>query len=73
VPDPRRTVYELSKTFAYDRNESDVSRRTCLRGAVGGALALSMKPAAADAGAEPPSLTLADIDHMMTELSNWGR
>ena len=24
VPDPRRTVYELSKTFAHDRNESDV-------------------------------------------------
>ena len=76
MPDPRRTVYELSKTFACDRNESDISQLiTFLRGAVGGALALSMNPAAADAGAgvEPPSLTLADIDRMMTELSNWGR
>jgi kynurenine formamidase len=53
-------------------NESDVSRRSFLVGAVGAALALSEKPAAG-AAVEPPSLTLADIDRMMAELSNWGR
>jgi kynurenine formamidase len=53
-------------------DESHVSRRSFLVGAVGAALARPEKPAAVGAPG-PPSLTLADIDRMMTELSNWGR
>src|SRR6202022_3970257 len=38
----------------------------------GAAVALSEKPAAG-AAVEAPSLTQADFERMMTELSNWGR
>ncbi len=55
-------------------NESDVSRRSFLAGAVGAAIGLSAAPAAeARAAVEPPTLTLADMDRMMKEVSNWGR
>ena len=55
-------------------NEPDVSRRNFLVGAIGAAaFALSDKPAASAATAVAPNLTLADIDRMMNELSNWGR
>lgn len=53
-------------------NESHVSRRSFLAGAVGAALARPEKPAAME-DREPSSITLSDIDRMMTELSNWGR
>ena len=52
-------------------NESHVSRRSFLVGAVGAAIARPEKPAAVGAP-EPSSLTLADIYRMMTELSNRG-
>jgi kynurenine formamidase len=58
-------------------SESDVPRRSFLVGAIGAAFALAEKArgagSGADADVEPPSLTLAEIDRMMTELSNWGR
>jgi len=53
-------------------NDSDVSRRSFLAGAIGAALVLPEK-ATADAAIEPSSLTQADFERMMTELSNWGR
>jgi kynurenine formamidase len=77
-------------------NESKVSRRALLAGALGTALAISedsrtagaaetsalsggagstfeRAPSAAAAGVEPPMLTLADIERMLPEISNWGR
>jgi kynurenine formamidase len=53
-------------------NQSNISRRSFLAGTIGSALALSEQPAAATP-IESPSLTKADFDRMMTELSNWGR
>jgi hypothetical protein len=48
-------------------NDSDVSRRSFLAGAIGAALVLPEK-ATVDAAIEPPSLTQADFERMMTEL-----
>jgi kynurenine formamidase len=52
--------------------ESDFSRRNFLVGAAGAALALATKTGAA-VPSDVPSLTMADIDRMMKELSNWRR
>src|ERR1700730_19228415 len=53
-------------------NDSDVSRRSFLAGAIGAALVLPEK-ATAEPAIHPSSLTQADFERMMTELSNWGR
>jgi kynurenine formamidase len=53
-------------------NDSAVSRRSFLVGGLVAALA-SPENSVAHAAAELPNLTLADIDRMMKELSNWGR
>jgi kynurenine formamidase len=48
-------------------NDSEISRRSLIAGTIGVALAMSVK---AD---ESRTVTRADLDRMMRELSNWGR
>jgi kynurenine formamidase len=62
-------VENLSEGNITMSNECKVSRRGFLAGAIGTTLALSSKASAV----EPPNMTTADVDRMMTELSNWGR